>query len=243
MNTPLITTSFPLFVQKLRSSAPAFAAAAESALRELLALCTSCKAKLDANAGNPDLSAEGRRKASEGFVRSALASLGSWEDANPKALAARMKTTYDAVVAAEAKPLPSDPAERLAFELRAREIRDSLRSLDPTSRLVLYYDATDPEVISALELAPPLAQVLRAGEAPTWSAFIDEEQVRSAKIERVARFNPEAAAECEALEAVHSVYQSALDTARQEFLEAVPSLRPDPIRDLLGGSTGHHADR
>jgi hypothetical protein len=230
VNTPLLALSKPLKLELVQKANPAWVPDADKKLSALLDAQMACNDALDATKINPDLSPDGRRKAGLAVGTSLLTKANTWK-AVPGAIADRLKSLWSTALGIAALKPPTDPAERLAFELRQREIRDELRPLDPLQRLLIYFSTNDPEVLAAIETAPPTltSDPRDPREVPKLAPFIDPERVRTAMLERVRASDPELAAEMQALAVLHDVYQSAVDTVISEILREFPALAKDPL--------------
>jgi len=237
VNDPLLKMSKPLLLERIRKAAPAREADADRKLTDLLGISTACKTALDQNKVDPNLSAQGRRNAAEPIARRALQQLADWEAANPDKISDQIRTLWERVLGIAAIKPPTDVAERIAYELRAREVRDQVRKLDSTTRLLLYFSATDPEVIAAFEDAPLTLDHERRDEPPKLVPFIDPDRVRTSMIERARAADPEAAAEMKALAVVRDAFDGAVKTAQNEILAEFPSLAHDPLVAQAAGIT------
>ena len=80
---------------------------------------------------------------------------------------------------------PSDPADRLAYEMRMQEIRSDLRRLTAEERFIVYSQAADPLVIDAIESAPPtISRVGKNGpKGVRLQPFIDPESRAATALE------------------------------------------------------------
>ncbi|HXA95525.1 MAG TPA: hypothetical protein VN323_08190 [Candidatus Dormibacteraeota bacterium] len=229
MNDSSLKIALPLYVQQLEKHAPAYAANAKVRLTALEGIHANCKSGLDQNKVNPDLSPEGRFKAALAMARPTVQQVADWRAANPDKVSQQIRTMWERVLGIAATKPPTDVGERLAHELRAREIRDQVRALDPLQRLSIYFASTDPEVIAAFEDGPPTLDHGNRGDPPKLAAFIDADQVRAAMVERARAADPEAAAQMQALAVVRDIYQAAADTVMHEILAEFPSLKHDPL--------------
>lgn len=130
---------------------------------------------------------------------------------------------------------PTDPADRLTYELRQREIRDSMRGLDPLERLAIYNTTTDPEVLEAIETAPPVVTAGDSDRLPRLQSFVDPARVAAVRLERVRAKAPEAVAQIEDLNALAEMFEATVNGVKQIVFERVPALRPAVFKDPASG--------
>ena len=185
-----------------------------------------------------DLTDQGRAKAIRKLKQASLAKLERFEDtvAALRARAAEMEAEVSKrVVFAK----PTDPAERLAFELRQRETRDALRGLDAVERLNAYYATTDREVREALESAPPILGRPKKNAPPVLEPFIDPETVQAVRTARIREAAPEVVAEAEAIGHLAGLYVGLISEVRAAIIDGMPSAdaptpaTPKPTGDAI----------
>src|SRR6185503_10214684 len=112
-------------------------------LAEALAILQEFSRSADANRVDGDLSEKGIARANERAARVAQQKIADFERqrlSGNRELQARIGR---AMSASAAPKRPTDPAERISYEMRQREIRDELRRLEPLQRLNVYLTTTD----------------------------------------------------------------------------------------------------
>jgi hypothetical protein len=112
---------------------------------------------------------------------------------------------------------PSDPAERVAYELKLGEIRAELRPLDPIKRAAVYQAAEDPLVLDAIEGAPPSLVQSDAGILPVMRPFVEPGRVAARRLERVRALDPSGAAELDELRSLADLYRMLGNGLRSEI--------------------------
>lgn len=121
------------------------------------------------------------------------------------------------------KPKPKSTEDALISYLRQREIRDSLKGLDPLEIKALYLQATDndgfAEVADAIESAPAL---------PGRQPLLSKKDLEEGKRIRLERDNPDAAKEIKELSAVRSVINGFLLPSIKE-IETELGQSEDPL--------------
>jgi hypothetical protein len=126
------------------------------------------------------------------------------------------------------KPKPKNMEDKLITYLMHKEIRDSLKGLDPLEVKALYLQATESdgfeEVAEAIESAPALP-----GRAP----MLPKRDIEEGRRIRLERENPEAAREIKELSAIKSVINSFLLPSIKE-IETVLGESEDPLAKAAG---------
>lgn len=233
----LLKTSVPLELRSLRHSlTPESMDAAREYLFEVTSVADAYDTDVAAAMASPDFTEQGRRKEIERITRGYMSELAGLEAKKLPDLREGIANMEGAVLGRARVQRPTDAGERLAYELRARKIRDMFRSLDPLQTFIIYMGTTDPEIIDALESGP--GRMVRADRdaPPTLQPFIDPERRAVAMLERARRAAPEQAAILERLQTLERLYSSAIETVRTEMLSAVPALAPDPIAAQAAGA-------
>jgi hypothetical protein len=114
---------------------------------------------------------------------------------------------------------PTDPAERVAYEMRLVEIRAELRKLDSISRAVVLGTTTDPLTIDACESAPMTVEGKRL------VPFVDPKRVEDARRARARAADPAKAEVIEGLEYLIASYGTDLQSVINVIEQNSPSLR------------------
>jgi hypothetical protein len=117
---------------------------------------------------------------------------------------------------------PTNPSERLAYELQLQEIRTQLRGLSPTERLDLYAATDDPMVIAAIDTAPMTLSAARPDGSRRLEPFIDPERRTEAALARAERLDPATATSLREARSLAEVYRQAVNRVRAEIVTEVP---------------------
>lgn len=165
---------------------------------------------------NEELNDLGRQRARDKVARDALTQITALETESLRG----WRTIGDQLRAelTQPEPAPTDPTVVLRTELRAREIRDQVRGLDPLVRDLLYETTTDPAVIAALDTAPP---ALHRREEPGGFKSVTFEPLVSPDVKtRVAQARaearkPEVAAKLAELAQLDAAFRGMFNAARQ----------------------------
>jgi hypothetical protein len=186
-------------------------------------------------AKDPELTPLGREKATAKAARDAFQQLAAWESANTGRLTDRIAPTEQLVLKRSEVKRPTDPAERIAYELRLGEVRAELRGLDPMQREAIYLSTSDPLIADAIETAPPILSRGPNGGLPQLVPFVSPERITSQAIARARAAAPEAVvAELEELVGLRSIYAGQLAAIRREIAELAPGSAADDIERLAG---------
>ena len=212
----------PMYLTSIERTNPQWVSAASRHFDRLIAIADEFDSEDAKAASDPDLSGSGRRKQREKVARQALQKLVTFEEDKIQGVRSHAAHVEGQITGRAAIKRPTDPAERLAYELRMQEIRAELRQLDQIQRGLVYLGASDPEVIDAIESAPPTLTRAAEGASPRLQPFIDPEQRASAALERARASDPEKAEELEALQALAQTYEIAVGTVRSAILDSVP---------------------
>lgn len=174
--------------------------------------------RLEEISGDGDLSGDGKRRHAGEAAREALLAVTAFEAANVAVLRQRAEALEATILGAEGFRPPTDPAERLGFEMRAAELRRQLSDRDQLEVWNIYLQADDPEVRHIIETSHPAVRV-HEGKA-SLSPLVDPEQLEASKAERaMAAAPPEQAAELEALRYLADAYEGAAGMLRTAILE------------------------
>lgn len=169
-----------------------------------------------------NLSAKGRVAGKARVAVAALAKLSEVEATTIGNLTNRAASIERALLGVAAIAAPSDPAERLSYEMRLQEIRSELRELPSGERLTVYLTTSDPLVIAALETAPMTLSARRPNGSRGLESFIDPEQRTAAVLARAERADPAAVNTLRELQSLREVYCHAVSSVRTEILREVP---------------------
>lgn len=205
-------------------------------IREKLELLTAIGREFDGAAEsireNRELSDHGRFAARERAARVALEKIAAFEKKTIDPLRERI-AWIDAQVAKKASiNRPTDPGDRLAYEMRLGEIRSELRKLDPLERFAIYMSSSDPLVIDAIETAPSTLVRKGKGDMATFAPFIDPERVSAARLARVEAADPELAQDMSDVQRLANLYVMDSAVLRQAIVEEVPAVRQAIVEEL-----------
>lgn len=192
----------------------------------LLEIATDLNRVMDAAESDTHLTGDGRNAAGEKAATVALSAIEKW-DAPVVTLFERVKTGTEAMLrkAGSGYGRPSDPAERVAYELKLGEIRAELRPLDPIKRAAVYQATEDPLVLAAIEGAPPSLVQSDAGTWPAMRPFVEPDRVAARRLERGRALDPSGAAELDELGGIAELYRMLGNGLREEILAAFPAVR------------------
>lgn len=213
-----------LLGQKLRMDAQDFrlrwdedtAKAVEAHLGVLRTLAAKFEADTSANAGSDDLTQQGKVKAQQRVRAEALGALD-----HVAAEVTKRRTGADTLarqaLEVTAHKRPTDPAERLAYEMRAREVRDLVRELPRETRTAIHGMSDDPEVQDALISGFTLA---KAGPhaIPRIERLVDPEAHSAALRERVRAKDPERARNVERAAELAEYMEKTLTLVRESVV-------------------------
>ena len=196
----------------------------ETKLRELLAIATSYDNDVAAARNDPDLSSTGRAREADQVAAGALVKLDEWKKRTVGGLKSHIAGVEQEIFKLATPKRPTDPAERIAYELQLQEIRRDLRQLDDLDRWLLYSSTDDPMIVDAIDTAPPI--ITKTGKASARiEPFIDPEKRAAVMLERVRAANPEAADRLAALQALDETYRIAASGVYQAILADAPGAR------------------
>ncbi|MGE0363255.1 MAG: hypothetical protein AB7H93_13345 [Vicinamibacterales bacterium] len=197
-------------------------AGAAETLAVVLAAADEFNAQLAAVTANPDLSPQGRTNGRRRVAADALAKLLAVETTTIKNLADRAATLERGLLGRATVAPPTDPAERIAFELRLQEIRGQLRQLPPTERLSVYLTTADPMTLAAIDTAPMTASEPRRDGTRRLEPFIDPEARTAAALARGAHDDPASAKTLAEVRSLREAYALAVGSVRKEILDEAP---------------------
>jgi hypothetical protein len=183
-------------------------------------------ADLDAAAANRDLSPDGRSATKARVAASALATLAAIETTTIKTLTERAASLEQALLAKVTYTPPTDPGERLALEMRLREVRDQLRQLPMEERANVYRTTTDPLALAAIDTATPTLSAPRPDGSRRMEPFIDPAERTAAALARAEAADPATATTLREVRALRQVYTHAVNGVRAEILAEVPGAVP-----------------
>lgn len=190
-------------------------------LNVVLETAETFNAELAAIQDDDELSPEGRVAESAKVGASALATLKAIETTTIKTLTERAVTLEQSLFKRATPPPPKDPAERLAYELRLQEIRSQLRELPASERLNTYRTTTDPVMLAAIESAPMALSAVRPDGSRRMEAFVDSEEMASARLERAEKVDPATATTLREVRSLREIYSHAVNSVRKEVLDEV----------------------
>jgi hypothetical protein len=192
-----------------------------AAFRKYAATVNAKIAKVLADA---TLSAEGKALALKAIGTEADADLGKLEAATWGVLDGRVRDGEAALLAKVQIKAPSDPAERIAYEMRNARIVDKWERFDTLTRDAAYKAENDPTILDALESASKvLVQI--GGGMPRSQPLISAEVVQARRLERARAADPVAVAEIAELRTMADTYRSISALLRNEIRTAIPEAR------------------
>lgn len=237
-------------IDRIAAERPQTVDSIEGVLNKIVALAEHFETQKQEIKDDSRLTPEGKVDAKEKLARESLAKIGKFEEEHVRGMQARVAQVESRMAGAITPKPPTDPAERLAYEMRKAEIVRQLAGLDPMEIEVIYGGASDPMIIDAIESAPP--QVYRPekqpGEVrqlPELRPLIDPEKRSAIHMARGKAHDPETAAELEWASYLEQMYRSQASGLKEAILEDVPGARADDnIADLveaskLGGGDGN----
>jgi hypothetical protein len=189
--------------------------------------------RLRAHEDDADLSESGRRRAMAETAVPLLSEIAQFEKQTAGVYAASFQTMSGLILKGAAHERPTDPAERVAYELRQREIRDSVRALDPLERTNAYLGETDPEVLDAFESAPPSPVRVDRGGVAVLRPFIDPDLKNMAVAARARKLDPDLAAKMDVADRLRGYFSSLVDEARRSVQEAAPGVVRDDLAETV----------
>ncbi|MBI3932393.1 MAG: hypothetical protein HY317_03180 [Acidobacteria bacterium] len=223
----------PAHIKTWQSLRPQWAQDVEEKLRALLTIAQSFDQGFTEISDNPDLTPQGQHKGLLSLVTKTLGLVTRWIEAAILPLDNRIKGLADVVLRRGAIARPTDPAERIAYELRLAEIRASARALPPTERLAAYLATSDPMVIDAFESAPPIVESFggkRPFVAPEFRPLVDPDRKLTMVLERARTSDPATAEELELMRELRHLYAITVTGLRKQVLAAVPASH-EPMED------------
>jgi hypothetical protein len=208
---------------------PSLADSVDTATAYLIKLGKDYETERDAAMADPTLSEMGKRSKAATVALRLVANLDQFRAQHVGNVRNQIEQIETTTLKRTPLRPPSDPAERLAFEMRAREIRDSLRGCSQIERTVAYLSTSDPVVAYALETAPPA--VVRHSDAPgsmaTLEPFVDPAKVSDAQFTRAAKANPDVAAQADALREIAEAFESDIASMRNVIRADAPEALAD----------------
>lgn len=211
----------PMHVENVRHAFPEWAAGVEKELGQLVGhgeLFEQSVAKVE---GSGDFTEDGRSRQIQKLADVALTFVKEFENRLVGALDDR-RVAMEAELFSNIRPKrPSDPAERLAYELQLQQVRASFAEIPPQERQVAYHGIEDPLVLDAIENSPPV--LTRAGTdgrgLAKFQPLIDPKVVAKARVDRARATSPEKAHLIEGLEMLASIYKQSAGILRQPILK------------------------
>lgn len=230
-----------LLGQKQRMDTPDFrrrhgdeaAKSVEAHLGMLRNVADKFEADASATATSEDLTSQGKARAGQRLKAEALSTLDQIGAGVTQRRTAANNLTRQALEIATPKR-PTDPAERLAYELKAREVRDLVRDLPKEVRTAIHAMADDPEVQDALMTGFTLA---KAGPhaIPRIERLVDPEAHAATLRERVRAKNPEHAKNVDRAADLADYLEQTLTMTRESIVRE--SSERFPVSDDAGGQS------
>lgn len=169
---------------------------------------------------DPKLSLAGRDAAAATVTRKTLAAINQGVGATAAKFSGRIAPITETIRGAglrAASPVGGDPQvaalREVVREIRAAEIRASVRALHPAERHMLYLNG-DLELQAAIESAPPLI-VAEEGKTPVTQPWVDPDVVTEVISARGEAVNPEAAKELRDFRALQVAYTNITAAAKR----------------------------
>lgn len=197
---------------RLRHLTPALPGVTSALHDELLATMRDFDTTAATIDADDNLTPSGKAHALAEARQRAEAALSAFEQRHVQPLANRRDALEQRL--RQPPPAPTDPADRQILEARRAEIRAGLRDLDAVERDAVYFAATNPDLIDAMESAPPVLHRERPGALPTLRPMVSPEHVEARRLARAAKASPEQAAEARELKTLETVLGSSVATAR-----------------------------
>ncbi len=174
--------------------------------------------RLEEISNDADLSADGKKRRAGDAQRDALQEVTIFKANSVEVFRSRAAQLEEDILKAATFRPPTDPAERMAYEMRAAELRGQLRERDPLEVWALYLSADSPEVRHIIESSHPVVREVD-GKA-TLAPLVDPEQLEASREERAIAAAPaEQAQELEALRYCADAYDGAANILRAAILE------------------------
>jgi hypothetical protein len=184
-------------------------------------------ADLATTVADANLSNRGRETGKKGVAAAALEKLAHVERTTIKGLDDHAAQLQRELLGRAAFTPPKDTAERIAYEMQMREVRDQLRQLPAAGRLTVYMATSDPLVLAAIETAPMTLSEKRPDGSRRLEPFIDPAERTAAVLARAARTDAATAERLREIGSLREVYSLAVNSVRKEILDEVPSARPE----------------
>lgn len=174
--------------------------------------------KLEAIDADADLSASGKASRQLEARAELLASIVVFKTQSVDVFRGRIAQLEGDILSAATFHPPTDPAERIAYELRAAELRAQLRDRDPLEVWNVYLQAEEPEVRHIIETSLPVVRTVDG--RPALTPLVDAEQLEHSRTERAMASAPVEQAELlEALRYCADAYAGAANMLRAAILE------------------------
>ena len=129
-------------------------------------------------------------------------------------------------LARELQPAPArtlDPVTAVRREMRMQELRADLRSIDPLELNALYKTTDDPDVLEAVEQAPPVVRVVtqQGGFRDVQVVpLVSPDTIAQRRRDLGAAAKPEAAGRLAEVEEMRAAVAGLIGSARQEIAKA-----------------------
>ena len=169
------------------------------------------------------LSADGRDTTTAKAAAFAVSGIEAWMRTGPNVIGERVKTGRVALLSRITSERSSDPGVALVKEMRAGEIRNDWKRLDPLTRNAMYQGEHDPATLDALENAPPV--LVQGADGTMFRPMIDPALVQARRLDRARAVDPQGAAELDELSNLADTYRSLGGMLREEILAEFPAAR------------------
>jgi hypothetical protein len=174
--------------------------------------------KLKSIDADADLSASGKASRQLEARAELLASIAVFKTQSVDVFRERIAQLEGDILKAATFTPPTDAAERLAYEMRAAELRAQLRDRDALEAWNIYLQAEDPEVRHIIETSLPVVRTIDG--RPTLQQLVDTEKLENSRAERAMASAPAEQAELlEALRYCADAYNGAANILRAAILE------------------------
>ena len=234
----LIRTSNPLILAQLRHSLtpapftpsadgspqpvtdPPLLAGVAVALDALETIASAFDGAVNRAADDANLSAQGKADAASRAERVTIANLEGFETVTGAVVLSRRIATLEQSVV----PRPSaarSVGDVIVAELRAREIRDQVRGLDPMKWELLHRGTKDAETRRALEDGPLTMFRARPDGDATMVPFVPDAARADAAEIALEAANPAVASELRDLRSIQRTYASQVSTIKTGMREVV----------------------
>lgn len=219
----VLEASVPFHVETIASIWPQWVDGLREDLNKLLAIGKKYLRDVDVAFADEDRSDSGRAKQKTKIDLDTLAKFGEFDKQKLGVIRTRIGHAEREMFEHMEPSRPTNPGDRLAYELRLGELRAELRALQPEERLLLFASSTDSLVIDALESAPPTVVRYQKGGLAQVVPFLDPEARTQVVLERARNQNPDQAAELQAFHELAAIYETAIGSVRRAIEAQIPT--------------------